>query len=372
MPLQEKEISVFVPVYVNSDLLDSLLEELVRDNYENKEIFVIIDNPNQDSLNLVEKYKNKVFFILNNQRIGKVNALNKAVNYSKGDILLFLDSDIKLNNNDGSFLSKIVSEMTETDILDIKKDIIRDSFISKMVNYEYISSNFVSYLYSRFAKKCVGINGAAFAIKKDVFKEVGGFSKVVSEDFDLAIKVALRDKYFKFYEKIEVKTKSPGTWKDWFAQRKRWSIGVGLWLKDHWRELLKYVRQYPSLALLSFVILFPTFIPILLSYFLSNFLGYKLLNFIIIFFATKFPLLIAFPFIFSISLLLLTSFMNFVISFILFLTLFFLFAKKLNFHFNILEFTIYYYFYQPFAFFVLIIGIITPFVYKKYKLDWKI
>ncbi|MEM3829809.1 MAG: glycosyltransferase family 2 protein [Conexivisphaerales archaeon] len=372
LSLQEKKISIFIPVYVNSELLASLLEELLKDNYKNKEIFVIIDEPNQDSLNLFEKYKNRVFFILNDQRIGKANALNDAVNYSKGDILLFLDADIKLKNNDGAFLSKIVNEMHETDLLDIKKDIIRDSFISKMVNYEYISSNFVSYLYSRFAKRSVGINGAAFAIKREVFKEAGGFSKVVSEDFDLAIKVALKDRRFKFYDRLEVKTKSPRNWKDWFTQRKRWSIGVGLWLKDHWRELLKYVRKYPHLALLSFVILFPTFIPILLSYFLSNFLGYKLLNFIIMFLATKFPLLIAFPFIFSISLLILTSFMNFIISFILFLILFFLFAKKLNFNFSVLEFTIYYYFYQPFAFFVLIIGIITPFVYKKYKLDWKI
>ncbi|MEM2180701.1 MAG: glycosyltransferase family 2 protein [Nitrososphaeria archaeon] len=371
LPLQEKKISIFIPVYVNSELLDSLLEELLKDNYENKEIFVIIDNPNQDSLNLFEKYKNKVFFILNNQRIGKANALNDAVNYSNGHILLFLDSDIKLEN-DGTFLSKVVNEMHEADILDIKKDIIRDSFVSKMVNYEYISSNFVSYLYSRFARRSVGINGAAFAIKREVFKEVGGFSKVVSEDFDLAIKVALKDRCFKFYGRSEVKTKSPRNWKDWFIQRKRWGIGVGLWLKDHWFELLKYVRKYPHLALLSFVILFPTFIPILLSYFLSNFLGYKLINFIVMFLATKFPLLIAFPFIFSISLLILTSFMNFIISFILFLILYFLFAKKLNFSFSVLEFTIYYFFYQPFAFFVLIIGIITPFVYKKYKLDWKI
>lgn len=368
---QEKKISIFIPVYENSELLDSLIEELLKDNYKNKEIFVIIDNPNQNSLNVVEKYKNKVFFILNYQRVGKVNALNDAVNYSKGDILVFLDSDIKLKN-DGHFLSKIENEMIDTDILDVKKDIIQDSFISRMVNYEYISSNFVSYLYSRFAKRCIGINGAAFVIKKEIFKEVGGFSKVVSEDFDLAIKVALKDKHFKFYDKLEVKTKSPSCWKSWFAQRKRWSIGVGLWLRNHWRDLLKYVKKYPHLALLSFVILFPTFFPILLSYFLSNFLGYKLLNLIIMFLATKFPPLIAFPFLFSISLLILTSFINFVVSFILFLMLFFLFSKKLSLHFNFLEFMVYYFLYQPFAFFILMIGIMTPFIYKRYELDWKI
>jgi len=366
-----KRISVFIPVYKNSDLLDSLINTLVNDNYINKEIFVILDLPDQNSLNIVEKYKDVVSFILNYQRVGKVNALNHAVALSTGSILVFLDSDVRLED-DGDFLSLIENQMSDVDILDIKKDVIRDSFISKMVNYEYISSNFVNYLYSRFARRCVGINGSAFAIKRAVFEEVNGFSKVVSEDLDLAIKVALKDKCFKFYDKIKVQTKSPSDWKSWFAQRKRWSIGVGLWLKDHWRNLIKYVKKYPHLAILSFVILFPTFIPILLSYFMSNFLGYKILNFVIIFLATKFPFLIAFPFLFSLSLFVLTSLVNFIISFLFFLTIFFLFSKRLNLHFNLFEFIIYYYFYQPFAFFVLIVGIITPFIYKKYRLDWKI
>ena len=369
-----KRISIFIPVYANSDLLDSLLDSLLRDDYKNKEIFVIIDNPSQAMLNIIGKYQDtdsQIYFILNSQRVGKVNALNDAVKRSTGEILVFLDSDIRIAN-EGNFLNEIVKEMLETDILDIKKEVVKDSFISRMVNYEFISSNFVNYLYSRFTGRCLGINGSAFAIKREVFEEVGGFSRVISEDLDLAIKVALRDKYFKFYEKIKIQTRCPPNWITWFNQRKRWSVGVGLWLKDHWRDLLKYVRKYPHIAILSFVILFPTFIPIILSYFLSNFLGYKILNFAIIFLATKFPFLIAFPFLFSISLFILSSLLNFIISFIFFLFLFFFFSKKLNLDFNLFEFTIYYYLYQPFAFFVLIVGIITPFIYKKYKLDWKV
>jgi biofilm PGA synthesis N-glycosyltransferase PgaC len=370
----EKIISVFIPVYENSDFLDSLLGSLLRDDYKNKEIFVIIDNPSQSLLNVVEKYKDinsQLFFILNSQRVGKVNALNDAVKRSRGEILVFLDSDIRIVN-EGHFLSEIEKEMLETDILDIKKEVIKDSFISRMVNYEFISSNFVNYLYSKFTGRCLGINGSAFAIKRNVFEEVGGFSRVISEDLDLAIKVALKDRYFKFYDKIKIQTKCPSNWRTWFNQRKRWSIGVGLWIKDHWRDLIKYIRKYPHIAILSFIILFPTFIPILLSYFLSNFLGYKILNFVIIFLATKFPFLIAFPFLFSISLFILSSILNFIISFLFFLFLFFSFSKKLNLDFNFFEFTVYYYLYQPFAFFVLIVGMITPFIYRKYKLDWKV
>ncbi|MEM3641073.1 MAG: glycosyltransferase, partial [Candidatus Bathyarchaeia archaeon] len=73
------KISVFIPVYENSDLLEGLLEDLVNDSYSNKEIFVIIDKPNKEALKIVEKFRGKVKFILNSRRRGKVEALNNAV-----------------------------------------------------------------------------------------------------------------------------------------------------------------------------------------------------------------------------------------------------------------------------------------------------
>lgn len=130
---EEKKIGILIPVYENSDLLEGLLEELMNDSREDKKIFVIIDEPNENSLKVAKKCQNKVNFVLNKQRKGKVDALNSAVKISKGEILVFLDSDVKLGNSK-DFLRVIAEEMEEADILDVKKKIIRDSFIPKMVN----------------------------------------------------------------------------------------------------------------------------------------------------------------------------------------------------------------------------------------------
>ena len=370
MPLEGKKVSVFIPVYENSDLLEELLEELTNDSYENKEIFVTIDNPNEKSLEIARKYGDKVNFTLNEQRRGKVNALNNAVKISEGEILVFLDSDVKLDSKE--FIAVIEREMEEVDILDIKKKIVRDSFIPRMANYEYISSNLGNYLCSKLIKKCFGINGAALAIKKETFEEVGGFSKVISEDLDIAVKTLLKNKQFKYTEKVEVYTKAPSNWRTWLAQRKRWGIGTGLCIKDHWRDLIKYVAKYPHVAIPSIIILFPTLIPITFNYVFSNFLDYKIFDFVLMLLATRFSFLIPFLFSASMALVLLTSLVNLFISFLLFSALFYAASKKLKLHFNLLEFLIYYFFYQPFAFFTLIVGIITPFLSSKYKLDWKV
>ena len=370
MCLEDKKISVFIPVYEGSDLLDDLLEELINDSYENKEIFVTIDKPDEKSLQIAKKYENKANFTLNEPRRGKVDALNGAVKISKGEILVFLDADVKFDSK-GS-LAMIQREMRGVDILDVKKKITRDSFIARMVNYEYVSSNFANYLCSQLIRRCFGINGAAFAIKRQTFEEIGGFSKTVSEDLDIAVKTLLKGKQFRYTDKVEVYTKAPADWRSWFAQRKRWGIGAGLWIKDHWRELLKYVAKYPQAAIPSIVVLFPTLIPMVLNFIFSNFLGCKIFDFVLLFLATRFSFLIPFLFSASMILVLFTSLVNFLTSFLLFSALFYLASRKLKLHFNFLEFLMYYFFYQPFAFFTLIVGMITPFLSSKYKVDWKV
>jgi len=60
-----------------------------------KEIFVTIDAPNEQFLEKIQHF-NSVRFIINQERIGKANALNKSVKLSSGKVLLFLDADIEL------------------------------------------------------------------------------------------------------------------------------------------------------------------------------------------------------------------------------------------------------------------------------------
>jgi cellulose synthase/poly-beta-1,6-N-acetylglucosamine synthase-like glycosyltransferase len=364
------KVSVFIPVYVGSDLLEGLVKTLTNDAYERKEIFVIIDEPNIESLKIVEKYQDKVKFILNNHRRGKVDALNDAVKISKGEILVFLDSDVRIESS--NLLGEIEKEMRGFDILDVKKEIIRDTFIARMVYYEYVSFNFVNFIHSKMIKRCFGVNGAAFAVKRETFEEVGGFSKVVSEDLDVAVKILLRNKEFKYTEKISVHTRAPSSWRNWLSQRKRWGIGAGLWLKRHWRNLIRYVKRYPHAVIPSFPILFPTLIPMLLNYVFSNFLGYKILDFVLMLLATRFNFLIPIFFSTSMAIVLITSILNFFIGFLISSILFYTASKKLKLHFNILEFTIYYFSYQPLVFFALLTGLITPFLSSKYELDWKV
>lgn len=369
--VKKLKISVFIPVYESSELLEPLLEKLTSDEYENKEIFVAIDKPDESSLGVAKRYRGKAHFLLDNERRGKVEALNNAVKMSSGEILVFLDADVEIGNCK-NFLEAIAREIEDADIVDLKKKIIPDSFIPRMVNYEYTGSNFASYLYSRLVQRCFGVGGTAFAIKREAFEEVGGFSRVISEDLDLAVKTLLKNKRFKYAERVEVYTKAPSSLGSWLSQRKRWGIGTGLWIKEHWRRLVKYIAKYPHAALPCAVMLFPTVIPLLFSYVCSAFLKVQLQNLIPAVFAVQlsFPI----PQVISVSLLsiFLTGLTNFFLGFLAFSAVFYIVSRRLGFRFNLAEFLVYYFVYQPIAALVLFVGILMAFVSQNHELDWKV
>ncbi|MEM2947460.1 MAG: glycosyltransferase family 2 protein [Candidatus Bathyarchaeia archaeon] len=367
----DKKISVFIPVYRNSDLLHELLERLVNDLYQNREIFVIIDEPTAEAYKVVERFKGIVHFILSGCRRGKVEALNEAVEVSSGDVLVFLDADVKLGECK-DFLKTVALEMEDADVLDIKKKIIKDSFISRMVNYEFVGSNISSFLHSKLVQKCFAVGGTAFAIKKETFKEVGGFAKVVSEDLDLAARAFFRNKRFKFTSKVEVYTKAPSNWRSWLAQRKRWGIGTGLWIKTYGGKVARYIARYPYIAFPCALMLFPTAALILLNHICSFFPDVQLFNFVPRVLAsqlnlTNVPMLSP-----SLTPIVFTSLTNFFLGFITFSIFFYTASRKLRFQFSLPEFIVYYFFYQPISFTVLFAGIIAGIFLKNHKIDWKL
>ena len=155
------DISVFIPVFKESKQLPNLLNRL-QEQTASKEIIVTVDEPSEAFLREMNLFTD-VQFIINETRVGKANALNGSVKKSSGKVLLFLDSDIELSS-DSAFLTKILEKMTNADVLDIKKKVERNSFLSKMAYYEDFTFNISSWLGSRYFRKWHAVIGAGLAL----------------------------------------------------------------------------------------------------------------------------------------------------------------------------------------------------------------
>lgn len=346
-----------------------MLEKLVLQDVS-KEILVTIDAPSEQFLQKIKQF-NGVKLLVNEERIGKANALNKSVKLSSGKVLLFLDADVELPDN-SNFLKKIIEEMKHTEILDIKKKVTKNSFLSRMAYYEYFTFNIGAWIASKHLKRCPAANGAAFAMKRETFEAVKGFRTVVAEDLDIATRAFLDDHAFAYTKEVEVKNLVHSNWRTWFRQRRRWALGQALWLKECYRDLLKKCVRKPQIFLPGLFFLYPSAMVFFLTIALPSAWLYESLMVFSFFLSVKYN--IAMP-VFLITFLtadLLKAILVSLASFGVTVATFLAFSKRLGFEIKIHELFVYYFFYSVIWLAIMVIGYVQVLVFKKNVApDWK-
>ena len=363
------EVSVLIPVFREAEKLPNLLRDLSSQAIS-REIIVPIDEPAEGFLEKVQHIAG-VQFIINKERIGKANALNEAAKVSTGKILIFLDADIALDQ-DPDFLKKIVSEMEKADVLDIKKKVVKDSFLSKMAYYEYFTFNVGSWIAAKLLGKCPAANGAAFAVKREVFDKIGGFHTVVAEDIDIATRAFLVDCSFAYTREVEVRNIVYSNWRTWYAQRKRWAMGQALWLKDFYKALFLKCMGKPQVFLPAVFVLYPTLISTSLTLLLPSTWVYDSLLVFSMFLSTRFNTVLP-VFLFTLPIAdILKMVLIWLTSFGITAAAYFKMSKKLGFEMKLSELFVYYFFYSVLWIAVIIIGYVQVIAFKKRMApNWK-
>jgi cellulose synthase/poly-beta-1,6-N-acetylglucosamine synthase-like glycosyltransferase len=338
-----------------------------------KEIFVTVDEATPRFIEQSKRYSGKVQFIFNKERMGKANALNETVKYSTGKALLFLDSDVMVAE-DPDFLKKIIMDLQKSDVLDIKKRVIKGkSFLSKMAYYEYFTFNVSSWIADRFMHKCPAVNGAAFAIKRETFEKIGGFHKVVAEDIDIATRAFLADSSYCYNSSIEVKNVVHSDWTKWFNQRRRWAIGQALWLKTWCLELAKKFARKPQVFLPGLFFLYPSVTVFLLSALVPSLWMYNSMLVFSVFLSVRFNIILP---VFLVSLPMADVLKIVAISLASFgitAGVFYGFSRKLGFReIKLHELFAYYFFYSSVWMIIIVVGHIQVLLLgKKAGPDWK-
>jgi glycosyltransferase involved in cell wall biosynthesis len=90
--MEDLKISIITPSFNQGKFIEKTIKSIIDQNYSNYE-HIIIDGGSTDStLDILNKYRNDVYFISENDK-GQVNAINKGLHLATGDIIAFLNSD---------------------------------------------------------------------------------------------------------------------------------------------------------------------------------------------------------------------------------------------------------------------------------------
>ncbi len=363
------KISIYIPVYKESRHLETMLDCLIRDTYSDKEIIVCIDEPTSKSRSLEGEYPH-VTFRFSGERLGKVSSLNAAVAETTGEYLLFLDSDLELRID--NLLEAVAFELDKHELVELKKRIIRDNLVSRIVSYDYLSENFTSYIFAKYLHRCLSFNGAAFAIHRRIFLKLNGFGHEICEDLDIAIRSWKAGVDFGYSEYAEVWNSVDPSLRVWLNQRRRWGIGLGNWIRDNWKLLISTSFQKPKIMLPALFILFPSLTLILQLFFLPSPFSVRLITVTLLLLSSWANIFTTPTLIFGLgivavyALLLTTLFLS------TYACIFYYFARRLGFAFNLLEFSIYFLIYNPLWLTITVATLFRVLFWRgDPKLDWK-
>lgn len=365
------KVSVIIPSYKGSPQLIGLVKSLVKDDYRNKEVLVVVDSP---SPNVVEELKDQpVKTIFRNKRGGRVSALIEAFKQSSGDLLVFLDDDVSVMEQ--CFLSNVVESMRRYEIGEIMKIAKGDGLLGQLVNYEFMSFNYGGMLFANKTGRCLGLNGAAFAIWRSAYEKVGGFRYKIPDDFDLSIRSYLTGLRFGFIDNPSVINYAPPSWREWFKQRVRWGIGAAIWVKDNLHTLFKILRENPLLILLILFLIMPSLASFLITVSLNTLIEDKIIWMGLLMVSSFYTGLLPFATIFSyglfvkILLLFTKTLIALLASFIVFSVFYYRIARKMGFRFKLTSFALLYFLYSPLWFTILLSSFIRVFVFRRTTLE---
>lgn len=136
-------VSVIVPVYNAEKYIETCIKSIMDQTFKDIEIIIINDGSNDKSWSICERLANKdkrikMYSIENN---GVSNARNLGIRYSKGDRILFVDSDDYLSNN---IVENLYNSMifNNSDIAMCGYYKVYEENIDKTSTYEYKCKNY--------------------------------------------------------------------------------------------------------------------------------------------------------------------------------------------------------------------------------------
>ncbi len=222
------KVSVIIPAYNAEKIIGKTLEALLNQTYKDYEVIVVDDGSKDRTADVVKKYmkKSKKIKLVTEKNAGPATARNNGAKHSKGEILLFTDSDCVPEKN-------WIEEM----IRPIKGDVVGVQGRYKILNKDKLIARFVQYeieeRYERTKKfKYIDFIGTyAAAYRKDVFMKLGGFDtsfrRASGEDPEFSFRVDKAGYKMVFNPKAIVYHPHPDTLKRYLKMK----YGRGYWGK---------------------------------------------------------------------------------------------------------------------------------------------
>lgn len=248
-PLEPEEyptVTAILPAFNEGAVIDSALGSLMHMDYPSLEVIVVDDGSTDDTYERAERmakqYGSRRIRVMAQANGGKSRALNMGIAHARGQLILCMDADSRL---DPATLKHAVKHFADPKVGAVAgnvKVVNRINTLSKLQALEYIEGlNLVRIAQAFFGRVAV-IPGPVGVFRKHVLEELGGYrSDTFAEDCELTLRIILSGWQIRYESKAIAWTEAPEHSEALFKQRYRWTRGILQALRKHrsslWRPM---------------------------------------------------------------------------------------------------------------------------------------
>ena len=221
-------VSVIIPAFNEEKVIAKTIESLLASDYPNSiEVVVVDDGSTDGTAAVVESIKDSRVRLLRQVNSGKAHALQRAVDLTESEILIFVDADTQFQKD---ALSRLVESFHDKKVGAVSGHARVGNcgtFLARCQDLEYISGfNLDRRAYAVW--NCITVApGAISAIRRDVILAAGGFSfETLAEDTDLTLAIHKTGYTVEYQPKAVAYTEAPETFSALAKQRFRWAFGT--------------------------------------------------------------------------------------------------------------------------------------------------
>lgn len=188
------KISIITVVYNNEKTIKDAIESVLGQTYKNIE-YVIIDGGSKDNtVNLINEYKDKLGYFISEKDSGLYDAMNKGIKACTGDVIGILNSDDLYQD------SKVIFDVMQQFCIDPELDILYGDLVYvKSEDTSKVVRNWKSKsYYDKFFENANVPPHPSLFVRSKVYKESGLFDVQykLAADYELMLRM-FKKHYFK-------------------------------------------------------------------------------------------------------------------------------------------------------------------------------
>ena len=250
-PGYRPSISVIIPAYNEQKVIAKTIQSLLASEYQGPiEVIVIDDGSTDGTIEAVEALNDPRLRVVRQQNSGKAYALQRGVDISKNEILIFADADTQFDRRAIGLLAGAFENGEIGAVSGHARVGNRSTFLARCQDLEYICGfNLDRRAYATW--NCITVApGAISAIRRTTILAAGGFSyETLAEDTDLTLAIH-KTGYRVEYQPLAIAyTEAPETFSALATQRFRWAYGTLQCVFKH-ADIL-FNPRYKALGFLS-------------------------------------------------------------------------------------------------------------------------